>query len=158
MNSAEIACYKLTIIKALVSDQEIISLIDSNGEFEYPDDMIYERIFPFDRIPDTEQEAKTYITISVNVPSINKKNDLVKDLIVTARAITHASLMKVKGQNGTRIDLLAARLDTILNERSDLGIGPVSLVSNCENALDKAHFYRELKFKTMDLNNRRYGA
>ena len=158
MNSTEISEYKTKIMTHLLSDKELVSLLDEQGQFEYPDEMIYKRIYPYGRIPDTELETKTYITVMVNVPSLPKNNDVVRDVTVTLRVLSHESLMQVPGQNGTRIDLLSARVDKLLNESYDFGIGPIFLVYNNEFVLDNTHFYRELKFQTMSLNSRRYGA
>lgn len=158
MNSREISEYKTKIMLHLLSDKELVSLLDTQGQFEYPDEMIYQRIFPYGRIPDTELETKTYITVMVDVPSLPKKNDLVRDVTVMLRVLSHESLMQVPGENGTRIDLLSARVDALLNESYDFGIGPIALVYNKEFVLDNKHFYRELKFQTLSLNNRRYGA
>lgn len=158
MNSAEISTYKIKIIRHLLEDPELVSLLDANGEFEYPDDMIYDRIYPFGRVPGTEQEVKSYITIMVDVPTINQRNDMIRDVTLTVRVLSHTDLMKVNGKNGDRIDLMSARIDTLLNESYDFGIGYVKLVYNKEFVLDSTHFYRELKFQTDGINSRRYGA
>lgn len=94
----------------------------------------------------------------VDVPSLPKNNDLVRDVTVILCVLSHESLMQVPGENGTRIDLLSARVDALLNESYDFGIGPIAPVYNKEFVLDNKHFYRELKFQTLSLNNRRYGA
>ena len=158
MNSREISEYKIKIIKHLIQDSEVVTLVDEHGEFEYPDDLIYERLFPFGRIPETEQEMKTYVTIMVDVPSIGRNNDVVRDVVLTVRVMTHNDLMRVSGRNGTRIDLLAARVDELLNESFDFGIGYVRLVHNKEFVYDNCHFYRELKFQTVELNAPRFKA
>jgi len=158
MNSREVSEYKLKIIRHLIQDNELVSLVDERKEFEYADDLIYERLFPFGRIPETEQEMKTYVTIMVDVPSIGTRNDVVRDVVLTVRVITHSNLMRVSGRNGTRIDLLAARVDELLNESFDFGIGYVKLVHNKEFVYDNCHFYRELKFQTVDLNAPRFKA
>lgn len=157
MNSMEVALMKLNVILKLVQDEELAQLLDNNHEFEYPDDMIYERIFPFGRIPETEQEVKTYVTVMVSVPSI-RSNNIARNVQMTVCAITHRDLMKVKSKNGTRIDLIGARIDALLNESEDFGMGKVALVSNMERVMDSKHFYRELIFEVVDLNSRRYGA
>lgn len=158
MNSEEISEFKIKIISHLLSDDETVELLDEQDEFKHPDDMIYERIYPFGRIPATEQEVKTYITVMIDVPSIGKRNDIVRDVTLSVRVLSHESLMRVRGKSGTRIDLLSARVDKLLNESYDFGVGYVSLVYNKEYVLDSKHFYRELKFTTMDVNSRRYGA
>ena len=158
MNSYEIGDYKFEIVKRLISDGEICSLLDPEGRCQYPDDLIYENIFPFARIPATEQEVKAYITISVGVPNIDAKNDLIRNLRVSVRAYSHADIMKVSGSHSNRVDLISAAIDRIFNESTVLGIGPVRLVANTEHVYDSAHYYRELLFRTDDINAKRYGA
>lgn len=158
MNSYEIGDYKFEIVKQLISDGEICSLLDPEGFCQYPDDLIYRNIFPFTRIPSTEQEVKAYITIAVSVPNIDAKNDCVRNLRISMRVYSHADIMKVPGNHSNRVDLLSAAIDRILNESMVLGIGPVRLASNTEHVYDSAHYYRELSFKTDDINAKRYGA
>lgn len=158
MNSYEIGEYKYTIIKKLIDDEEIVKLLDPEGFCDYPDDLIYRNIFPFTRIPATEQEVMTYITIAVSVPQIDARNDYIRNMRITIRAYSHADIMKVSGKSSNRIDLVSAAIDRIINECMDIGIGYVRLVSNTEHVLDSTHHYRELVFKTDDINAQRYGA
>lgn len=154
MNSYELGEVKLTLLKKLIDDPEIVALIDHNNECEYPDDLLYSHLFPFNRMPDTEQEVKTYVTVCADVPSI-QANDLLRNLTITVRIFTHQNLMKVGGSNMTRIDLLAAKIDSLINESYDFGIGYVKLHSNTEMNLDASHMYRKLCFRTDSLNNQR---
>lgn len=158
MNSFEIGEFKLTLIRKLIGNNEIFKLLDPNGELEYPDDLIYENIFPYNRMPDTEQEVKTYVTLQVNAVSLPKRNDITRNVAIVVRVYTHAQLMRVPGNNSDRIDLLSAKIDEILNESNDFGIGYVQLESNTEHVLDSKHFFREMVFTTDSLNNKRDGA
>lgn len=158
MNSYEIGEYKMILIRKLIQNDTIVSLIDPAKSVQYADDLIYTSIFPYNRIPDTEQEVKTYVTIRCNVPNVVRKNDLVRDVTVIIRAYTHEDLMRVSGRNGTRIDCLAAEIDRVLNETMELGIGPLIVVSNTEHVLDSRHHYRELLLKTQSINNDRSGV
>lgn len=158
MNSYEIGNFKQKIIRHLISNAEIVRLVDPNGEAEYPDDLIYTNLFPFGRIPDTEQEVRVYITVVVNVPSIDKNNDLVRNVDIKVRIYAHEDLMRVSGSGFDRIDLLSAKVDEMLNESYDFGIGYVKLVSNTEHTLDSKHHFREMIFRTDGINSLRKGA
>ena len=158
MNSYEIGNYKQKIIRHLIDDPDIVRLVDPNNEAEYPDDLIYTNLFPFGRIPDTEQEVRVYITVVVNVPSIDKRNDLIRNVDIKVRIYAHEDLMRVSGSGFDRIDLLSAKVDSLLNESYDFGIGYVTLISNTEHTLDSKHHYRELIFRTDGINSRREGA
>lgn len=158
MNSYEIGNYKQKIIRHLIDDPDIVRLVDPNNEAEYPDDLIYTNLFPFGRMPDTEQEVRVYITVVVNVPSIDKRNDLIRNVDIKVRIYAHEDLMRVSGSGFDRIDLLSAKVDSLLNESYDFGIGYVTLISNTEHTLDSKHHYRELIFRTDGINSRREGA
>ena len=158
MNGYEIGEFKLTLIRKMIQNEDIVQLIDPNGKAEYPDDLIYKNIFPYNRIPVTEQEVETYVTVRVNVASVPAANDITRKMAIIVRVYAHADLMRVKGSNSNRVDLLSAKIDEILNESQEFGIGYVVLSSSEEGVLDSTHFYRELVFKTDSLNSRRYGA
>jgi len=156
MNSKEIPQFKRKIMKYLISDKDLVWLVDSNAE--YPDDLIYRNLFPYNRIPETEQEVMTYITVMVDIPTIYNKNDMLRNVTLRIRIYSHADIMQVKGRDGDRIDEISARIDELLNESMDFGIGYVKLSSNTEHVLDSRHHYREMLFKTDSLNSKREGV
>lgn len=158
MNSREISAYKKKIIMQLITNSTIVSLLDPKNEMEYPDDLINTRIFPYGKIPGTAQETGSYITITVNSLSPTARNDIVKNVELIVRVVSSDALMKVPKRSETRIDLLSSEVDEILNEAFDFGVGPVMLMSNKEYTLNDSYFYRELIFRTVDLNSRRYGS
>ena len=83
----EIIDYKNRIIKDILHNQdetlstEIVAAIDENF-LGAEDELIYENIFPYLRIPDTQDEAKSYITMSVDMPKVSTKNYFFKDLFL----------------------------------------------------------------------------
>lgn len=159
MNSFEIGEMKLTLIRKMIEDEDIVRLIDApTDEAEYPDDLIYTRIFPYNRVPDTEQEVKTYITVIVNATSLPQRNDVTRNLAIIVRIYSHQDLMRVPGAGCDRIDMIGGYVDRLLNESADFGIGYVTLGSNTEHVLDSTHFFRELVFYTDALNHKRDGA
>lgn len=152
MNSFEIGSYKNELIYQIISDEEIVSLLDPGCEFQYPDQLLYDRIFPYGRIPPTEQEVKTYITVTGDVKELNRDNNLIRYVQMIIRVVSHVGIMKVDGKSIDRIDLIGARIDKILNGSNRFGIGPLDIASNKEYTLDENHFYRELIFETSGLN------
>lgn len=157
MNSFEIGAYKNELMYQLLDDTEVVQLLDPSGVFEYPDQLLYDRIFPYGRIPPTEQEVKAYITVTADVKELSRNNDLIRYVQLIIRVISHVEIMQVKGSSIDRIDLLGARIDKILNGSNRFGIGPLNVVSNKEYTLDESHFYRELIFETPGLNRSQCG-
>lgn len=158
MNSREIGQIKYDILLKFLDNPSFVSLVDANHEAEYPEDLMYVNLFPYGRIPNTEQEVRVYVTVTVNVPSINRKNDLIRDISIKIRVYAHENLMRVPGEKATRIDLISSEIDSMLNETYGFGIGYVTLVSNTEHTLDSRHQFRELVFKTDGINSKRKGA
>lgn len=152
MNSFEIGAYKNEVMYQILADQETVRLLDPGEEFEYLDQLLYDRIFPYGRIPSTEQEVKSYITVTCDVKELSRNNNLIRYVQLIVRVIAHVQIMQVPGQSINRIDLLSARMDKALNGSNRFGIGPLSIVSNKEYTMDKNHFYRELVFETPGLN------
>ncbi len=158
MNSRELGDYKRKIMLHLITDSEAVELMDPFNEFrEYPEDLIGNRIYPFDRVPDVQQADKVFVTLSANMSGFPRGNDLVRDVTFTVRVIVAEGTMMMDGGR-TRLDNLSARIDELLNESYDFGIGYVTLTSNTEHTMGDKYFYRELTFKTLGLNNKRYGS
>lgn len=153
-NSNEIVRYKQTIVSMIVNDEDIIELLDEK-DVEYADDLVYINIFPYFRIPQTEQEQKAYILMYIDVPTNTNPNNLMKDIIITFVVACHDGKMKVQGTGGTRVDLLSAKVDERFNGSEVFGIGRLKLISNLEGNLSKTHPCRTLKFKIMDFDNKR---
>lgn len=158
MNSREISAYKRKIMKYLIADPELVQLVDPAHNAEYPDELLYRNCFPFNRIPATEEEVSVYITVMVDIPRVYDRNDVARNVTVTIRVYAHEALMQVPGQDGDRTDLISVRIDEMLNESQDFGIGYMTLVSNTEHVLDSRHHYREIIFRTDSLNSRRDGV
>lgn len=152
MNSFEIGRYKNDLMYMMLDNEQIVRLLDPLHEFKYKDDLVYERIFPYGRIPITEQETKAYLTITVNVENLMRDNHVMRDIRLTVRAISHVSIMKVEAESMNRVDLLSAYVDKMLSGSQNFGVGPMEIVSNKEYTLDEQHFYREIIFQTSGLN------
>ena len=136
---------------AFINNEDIVNAIDQKGiTIENADELIYSNIFFFFLVPDTEDEKKTYITISVNIPQIYKWS-IYKETIISIRVITHQDLMQLKNK-GTRIDHISALIEDELKDKVYFGKSKMYLISNTEGYVDYRHRYRLLKFEVRDLN------
>lgn len=157
-NSEEVSLYKQKAISLIINNPEIVSLIisdDGKPVIEYADDLIYERVFPFIKAPETEQELSTYLFMTVDIPSNGNQNNLLKNVVFTFVVVTHYNLMRVQNRVGNRLDILSALIDKQFNEKDYFGLGKIKLVSNTEGCVDKTHPCRTIKFVVEDLNNKR---
>lgn len=153
-NSREIIKYKQKIGSILINDPEIVKWID-NKNIETPEDLINQNVFNFIRYPYAPEEEVTYICFEIDVPQVySKYNHLFKKLVITFYIVSHERLMPTDDpEGGTRIDLLAARIDKLFNGYKGLGKTPLELVSNSADGISVKHRRRIVQFATEDLDD-----
>lgn len=150
-NSQEIIRYKQQLTSLIINNAAVVKLINE-PEITNPEDLIYHNIYDFVRIPETIDEEKTYICIKVDVPQVYRSSFLFKQLIISIYIISHQKQM-ITEYGGTRIDLISALLDKMLNGRRDIGKKKLELISNIEDSIGSKHRCRIMKFKAEDINN-----
>lgn len=155
----EIIDYKNQIIKDILFNSDdptlstdIVNAIDS----EYigcEEELIYENIFPYLRIPNTQTETKAYITISVDMPKVSTKNYFFKDMLITINVIVHEDIMKMPARySATRADYISSLINKVFNGNKEYGNVPLEYVSDVESVLLNKYFVRSLRFRCNELN------
>lgn len=154
----EIIDYKNRIIKDILHNQdetlstEIVAAIDENF-LGAEDELIYENIFPYLRIPDTQDEAKSYITMSVDMPKVSTKNYFFKDMLITINVLVHEEKMKMPAiYSATRADYIASLINKMFNGNKNYGNVPLEYVSDVESIVLNKFFMRSLRFRCNELN------
>lgn len=150
-NSYELIRYKQQLMSMFINNELLVELID-NTDIETAEDLINNNIFNYVRVPQTPEEAKTFICMKIDVPEVYSRNFLFKKLTITIYVITHEDLMHTK-YGATRIDLMGAEVDKLLNGYSGIGKAELELISNVENTVGTKHRCRILTFKASDINN-----
>ena len=116
-------------------------------------ELLYKNIFPYLRIPDTQKEASSYITMSVDMPKVSTKNYFFKDMMITINVIVNERIMEMpKSFSSTRVDYLAALINQIFNQSKNYGNVPLEYVSDVESILLNTFFMRTLRFRCNELN------
>jgi len=135
----------------ILNNEDIIHAIaEPNITTDNADELINFCIFDYNRIPDIEETARTYITIQINVPRI-EKGSIYRNVNVVMRVIVHNDLMNWSGF-GNRMDYIAAELDDLFSDREDFGFGRMLITSNVEGSIDTKHLARTLVFNCVDTN------
>lgn len=142
--------YEQTVMKSFCSNKEIVSLLTREKNPIVPNkDLMYEVIYPFDYIPDTNQEAKTFITFYIEVPSTY--NSLIKKLYLHIGITTHESLMRTS--KGKVTTLLANAIDNLFNGNMNImGIGTLELISSTIDTPIRGYHTRNLTYSVQDWN------
>lgn len=133
--------------------EEIISAIDPSC-LEEPTDMIYSRIFPYMRVPDTIKDSGSYILMSVDVPKVSTANYFFKQIILTLMVVVHQDAMYMDGKtNRTRCDYIAERLNSIFNRNTHFNGEYLEYVSDVEGIILNRFHTRTMRFTVKEINN-----
>lgn len=139
--------YKKRLIgQILYSDPDIIEALD-NKELDptCPDEYLYENIFPFIRIPGTQDTSKSYITFMLDDMEPGQINKTMKTQFLKVVIFVHKDLIKTKW-GSDRHDLLAYLVKDVFNLSNQLGL-QLKLISNREGVTDTDYCTRTLQFE-----------
>ena len=143
---------KRIIEQALYSDPDIIEVLDNpNLSSDSPEEYVYENIFPFIRIPGTQDTSKNFITFSVSDIGRSPGNEVMKSQYVQFVVFVHKDLVKTK-YGMARHDCLGYIIRDIFHLSNILG-PQMNLVSNVEGVTDTDYLTRTLKFELIDDNS-----
>ena len=149
--------YKKEMLKDLYSNPLVVKGLDSqqidvvNDE---PDSLLYQNLFPFLRVPDTQTISDTYILLSVDIDKINRYNKVYAKYKTTMWILAHLERMQMPAEyQATRIDYLAEVLIEMFSGKHKFGFSEFELHSNREILLNEKYYYRELVFICDDLRH-----
>ena len=142
----DISLSKRIIESVLCNDPDIIEILDNTTlDPNMPDEYLYENIYPFIRIPGTQDESKNFICYSIDDLSANEFNDRIKQQYVQFTIFVHKDLVKTK-YGVARHDLLGYLIRDLFN-RSHLFGHELKLVYDREGVTDTDYTTRTLKFQ-----------
>lgn len=151
--TSPITRYKKKLISSIVTSPDLITLVNDDyvedGECVNSDDLIYQQIFPYYYIPETQTKARSYVIMKVN--GLGIKNKIYNKAEVYICVVSHQEVMQAKG-GGTRIDLMGEIIEELFNGRDDFGFGEMELISNIESEINTTHRCRILRFMVEDFN------
>lgn len=123
MHLQEFFDYKNTLMKDLLTSESVISLM---GCTDTPESLAYTQIFPYEFIPETIHEGKTYICYDVDV--IRSAGNMFYSPSISIWVFTHKSLMKLP-EGGVRVDKICSCIAEKLNGSLWYGLGELDLYS-----------------------------
>ena len=143
---------KRIIGQMLYSDPDIIEVLDNPQlDPECPDEYLYVNIFPFIRIPGTQDVSKSYITFMLDDMEKSQFNKSMKSQFLKVVIFVHKDLVKTKW-GADRHDLLAYLISDVFHLSNSLGL-QLSLVSNREGVTDTDYCTRTLQFEMTTPNS-----
>lgn len=145
--------FKRDVIKRIYECPDIIEMLDNeNVDPDCPDTAENVCIFPYIKIPGTQEQVGTFIGVKADCSSISD-NELYKNVLLTVVVICSVEKIFVKGQKGIRTDIIAGDISELLNWNDTFGFG-MKLVSETEGVYENPSYYaKTLKFKAIRSND-----
>lgn len=143
---------KRIIEETLYSDPDIVEVLaDPDIDPSCPEDLLWSSIYPFIRIPGTQDEAKSFITFSISDMGKAPRNEVMKNQYVQFVVFVHKSLAKTN-YGMARHDCLGFIIEDMFHLSNALG-SQMNLVNNTEGATDTDYITRTLKFELVTPNS-----
>ena len=137
---------KRIIDTVLCGDPDIIEALDNkNLDASCPEEYLLENIFPFIRVPYTNDVAKNYICYSVDDVGEAHRNDIIKQQDIQFVIFVHKDLVQTK-YGMARHDLMRFLIRDIFN-RSHLFGHELKLISDREGVTDTQYYTRTMRFR-----------
>ena len=121
----ELFSYKNQLMNDLLTSETIVKLLSEDGvTLVDPDDLIYDRVFPFEYIPDVQEHGKTFICCEVDIGGVSGKTFLSPRIYLWV--FTHKSKLRLPG-GGLRLDRLTSEIVEKLNGSRVYSLGELNL-------------------------------
>lgn len=124
MQLEEFYDYKNQLVKDMLTNEQIVRLINEDTRPELASSLVYTQVFPYEHIPDTVEEGKTYVCCDVDIQMSQGKTYLFPTLYIWV--FTHQSLMRLPG-GGVRVDKLCSEICKVINGSRNYGLGELNL-------------------------------
>lgn len=131
MELQEFYDYKNRLMMDICSNKDIVKLVTGKENPAVPDKTLpYEQVYPFQFIPETENNARTFVCFDVDILYSRQTNKTFYYPVIYIWIMAHKSKMRTKNQ-GVLIDAISSEIDHMMNGsrfygQGELELGPVS--------------------------------
>ena len=127
MNLEEFYDYKNQLLEDILTDEEIVKLINSSVEIVDAASLVYKQVFPLEYIPKTIDEGLTFICCDVDIQRALGKPLYMPTIYVWVFA--HRSNLRLP-EGGLRIDKLCSKICAKINGSFKYGVGALQFISS----------------------------
>lgn len=143
---------KRIISRMLYSDPDIIEVLDNPKlDPKCPEEYLYINIYPFIRIPGTQDTSRSYITFMLDDMESGQINKTMKSQFLKVVIFVHKDLIQTKW-GADRHDLLGYLVKDIFHLSNSLGM-QLTLLSDREGVTDTDYCTRTLQFEMTTPNS-----
>lgn len=118
--------YKNQLMEDLLTNKDIVALIDDSVELKNAKKLVYKQVFPYEYVPTTVEEGKTFICCDVDIQKAVNKTYLLPTLYVWV--FTHKSKLRLP-EGGVRTDKLVSKIAGAINGSRYYGLGELDFYS-----------------------------
>lgn len=145
--------YKNQLMEDLLTNEAIVNLIEDGTPLEDAKSFAYRRVFPYEYVPETIQDGKTFICFDVDIQRAQDKTFLYPILYVWV--FTHKSLLRLPDGGGVRTDKLCSEICKQINGSREYGLGELNLYT-IKRFAPMTDFQGKVVTFTMKEFNRKY--
>lgn len=151
MQLEEFYDYKNLLMKEICGNEEIVKLVTGNNQAAVPNhDLPYSQVFPFEYVPKTVDEGKTFICFDVDIARVDRTTTYRP--VIYVWAFTHQSLLRMPNGEGVLIDRLSVLINNILDGSRCYGMGELKMGFCHRFSPITGYLGRVLSYCCMDLN------
>lgn len=149
MQLQEFFDYKNQLMEDLLTNSEIVRLVNDTVTLENAEALAYTQVFPCEYVPDTVEHGTTYICFDVDILESVNKTYLLPTLYVWV--FTHKSLLRLP-EGGVRTDKLCSEICNAINGSRMYGLGELNLYSVKRFAPMTDYQGKCMAFRAVDFN------
>ena len=149
MQLADFFDYKNKLMEDILTNEAIVKLVNENVEMENAESLAYTQVFPYEFVPETTQEGKTYICFDVDVYEANSK--LIYTPVLYIWPFAHKSKLRLP-EGGVRVDAICNEIAKAINGSRFYGLGELELYSCKRFAPQTDYQGKVLVFHAKEIN------
>ena len=149
MQLQEFFDYKNQLMEDLLTNSEIVRLVNDTVTLENAEALAYTQVFPCEYVPETVEHGTTYICFDVDILESVNKTYLLPTLYVWV--FTHRSLLRLP-EGGVRTDKLCSEICNAINGSRMYGLGELNLYSVKRFAPMTDYQGKCMAFRAVDFN------
>ena len=149
MHLDELFQYKNQLLEDLLTDKEIVELINDDVPLEDAQSLVWDQVMPVEFYPDTVELGRVYICCDVDVRKVLNSTFYSPTLYIWVFA--HKDLLRLK-EGGVRTDKLCHLIDKKINGSFFYGLGKLELQSVNRFAVMSDYTGKVLAYEATDFN------
>lgn len=125
MQLADFFDYKNQLMQDLLTTESIVKLIDSHATLDTATGLAYTKVFPYEYIPETVEEASTFVCFDVELQKAPTSKTFLSPILYIW-VFTHRTKFRLDG-GGVLIDKLVSEIAEKINGSRLYGMGELDL-------------------------------